>query len=291
MEKMSTSRQPPMKVPRLQGVVTRTESVPLEQVIKVEGKDPHTATPQTSSATSMTKKMNEMKTEMEHHPKGHKTRDLDEIWNVMDKQDFLRLTDTLTLNDVWVQPISVEAQKGMYASVTFKEIVCGSHIKYRTSTHKMSVDDLLNMLYLSDCLHNDMRGFMRMEFGDWLNEKTANCIKNKGIDEGSNRAKLCNYIITEDREFSFYPSITHGSFGLFFRKICCHSYQSKDDNKLNNPAIIKCSSTKSSFEYLIEGRLLAIPDDWYTKANPLEFSMVDRGSMDDTSNLPSTQPL
>ena len=291
MEKMSTFKQPPMKTPRLQGQVTRTESVPLEAVIKEVEKDHHTVTPQTSSTTSTIKIQSEMTTETERHPKGHKSRNLDEIWNIMDKQDYLRLTDTLTLNDVWVQPVSVEPQKGSYASVTFKEIVYGSHIKYRTSSHKMSVDDLLNMLYLCDCLHNDMRGFMRLEFGDWLNEKTANCIKNKGIDEGSNRAKLCNYIITEDREFSFYPTITHGSFGMFFRKTCCHTYPSKEENKLKNPAVIKCSSTKSSFEYLIEGRLLAIPDEWYTKANPLEFSMVDRGSMDETSNPPSTQPL
>lgn len=290
MEKMSASKQPPMKIPRVQGRVSRTESVPLDQYIKEEEKSPRTTTPQTSSTTSMMENSTEAKMEMTRHPKGHKTRDLDEIWKVMDKQEFLRVTDTLTLSDVWVQPIKAEAQKGMFASVTFKEVVFGTHIKYRTSEHKMSVDDLLKMLYLCDCLHNDMRGFMRIEYGDWLNEKTANCIKSKGIDEGSNRAKLCNYIITEDREFSFYPDILHGSYGMFFRKICCHSYKSKDDdNKLNNPAIIKCSSTKSSFEYLIEGRMLNVPDDWFTKANPLEFSMVDRGQIDST--MPATQSI
>lgn len=290
---MSTLEQqkPPMKMRRVQNPITRTQSVDLEQYIKEEGKNHPISTLKTSSTTSTTEKTvtkSETVTEAIKHPKGHKTRDLNEIWGVMDKQDFLRLTDTLTLNDVWVQPVSVEPLKGLYANVTFKELVSGTHLKYRNSTHKMSTDDLLKMLYLGDCLHNDMRGFMRIDFGDWLNEKTANCIKVKGIDDGNDRAKLCNYIITEDRDFSFYPSILHGSFGIFFRKICCHSYKSKDDNKLTNPAVIKCSSAKSSFEYLIEGRLLTIPDDWYTKANPLEYSMVVRGQLD---SCPSTQPL
>lgn len=291
-EKMSASeaqKQLPMKIRRVQNPITRTESVPLDQMVTEEERNRRIATPQASSTTTMTTtkqgENQETKTEMTKHPKGHKTRDLDEIWGVLDKQDFLRLTDTLTLNDVWVQPLTVEPDKGAFANVTFKEIVTGTHIKYRKAVHKMAVDDLIKMLYLTDCLYNDMRGFIRLAFDDWLNEKTANCIKNKGIDEGSNRAKLCKYIITEDREFTFYPSILHGSFGIFFRKICCHSYKSKDDNKLTNPSVIKCSSTKSGFEYLIEGRIHAVPDDWFTKAEPLEYSMVDRGQLE---NLPQT---
>lgn len=213
------------------------------------------------------------------HPKGHKVRELADIWGTMDKSDFLRVTDTLTLDDVWVQPTLVEPGKGVIVNTTFKEIVAGPHIKFRDAACKISVDDLIKMLYLNDCIQCNLQNITNYSFEDWLKEKSSVCVKAKGMEEGSDRAKLCNFIITEDKGFTFYPSFLHGRFGIFFRKICYHSYKTKmapSTPKISNLSMIKCRATRGAFEYVIEARLFPLPDEWFDQATPAATSMVDR---------------
>lgn len=213
------------------------------------------------------------------HPKGHKVRDLAEVWKVMDSQDFLHLTDTLTLGDVWVQPSVVVSSKGAFATVTFFEIVAGPHIKSRTASCKISLDDLTKMLYLNDCIQWDLQNIEHLSFDDWMKEKSSICVKAKGMEEGSDRAKLCNFILTSDRDFTFYPKYLHGVCGIFFRKICYHSYKtekSDSENKIENPSMIKCKGTKGSFEYIIEARIFPLPFSFFEVVNPAESSLVDR---------------
>ena len=198
----------------------------------------------------------------------------------MDQQSFLHLTDTLTLGDVWVQPIGVEPISNAFANVTFRQIVAAPHIKCRDAVCRMSVDDTMKILYLNECIQWEMQGIDRMEYEDWVNEKSAKCVKSKGLEVGSDRAKLCNFIITEDKEFTFYPRFLKGSFGIFFRKICYHSYKTdgKDKStKLVNPSMIKCSATRGKFEYVLEGRIFPLPEGWFTVLGDVE--------------VPDSQPL
>lgn len=222
------------------------------------------------------------------HPKGHKVRDLSEVWKTMDAQDFLRLSDTLTLGDVWVQPTGVVSSKGAFATVSFKQIIAGPHIKFRDATCKMSLDDLTKMLYLNDCIQWDLQNMEHLSFDEWLNEKSSICVKAKGMDEGSDRAKLCHFIITEDREFGFYPTYLNGRSGIFFRKICYHSYRNtkdEEETKFSNPSMMKCKGTKGTFEYIIEARIFPLPLEWFDAADPAATSMVDRSEPD----MPETQ--
>ena len=209
------------------------------------------------------------------HPRGHKVYQLDKVWETMDQQSFLHLTDTLTLGDVWVQPVSVTPMNAAYANVAFKEIVLAPHIKQRTAETKMSADDLIKMLYLSECLQWYMQGVEALPFDDWLNDKSAACVKVKGMEVGSNRALLCNFIITEDREFTFYPPLLKGNFGIFFRKICYHSYKTTGEGeKLSYPGMIKCCATRGKFEYILEARIIPLPVGWFdvdvTPTQPME---------------------
>lgn len=230
------------------------------------------------------------------HPKGHKVRKLEEVWKVMDSQDFLHLTDTLTLGDVWVQPTGVESSRGNYATISFKQIVAAPHIKFRDASCKMSLDDLTKMLYLNDCIQWDIQNVEHLSFEDWLNDKTSVCVKAKGVEKGTDRSALCHFIITEDRGFSFYPAFLHGSCGIFFRKICYHSYGNEDvenksietDVKLENPSMIKCKGAKGTFEYIIEARIFPLPLAWFDQAKPADTSMVDRSEAD-TLSLPESQ--
>ena len=218
-----------------------------------------TSSPALPSAIAATDRM--MK-----HPRGHKVRELAEVWKIMDSQDFLHLTDSLALGDVWVQPTGVVSAKGGYATVSFLQIVDAPHIKYRNAVSKMSLDDLTKMLYLNDCLQWDAQNLERISFDDWLKDKSSVCVKAKGMEVGSDRAQLCNFIITEDREFSFCSPMMHNRFGVFFRKICYHSYKtSKDDEsfKLDNPSMMKCKGVKGSFEYIIEARFFPLPLSWF----------------------------
>ena len=221
------------------------------------------------------------------HPRGHKVRELAEVWKVMDSQDFLHLTDTLTLGDVWVQPTAVLSSKGAFATVSFKQMVAGPHIKFRDASCKMSLDDLTKMLYLNDCVQWDLQNLAHLSFEDWMKEKSSICVKAKGMEEGSDRAKLCHFIITEDREFTFYPSFLHSCNGIFFRKICYHSYKNGEDTlKIDNPSMMKCKGTKGTFEYIIEARVFPLPDEWFVYANPCATSTVDRGV---PSEMPESQ--
>lgn len=235
----------------------RCESEDLNSADTVEERDHRIITRPISSPIPPTEKTNQMT----RHPKGHKVRELNEVWKAMDSQDFLHLSDTLTLGDVWVQPTGIISSKGAFATVSFKQIVAGPHIKSRETSCKISLDDLMKMLYLNDCIQWDLQNMEHLTFDDWMKEKSSICVKAKGMDEGSDRGKLCNFIITEDREFTFYPVCLHNRSGIFFRKICYHSYktETKDEAKIENPSMMKCKGTKGTFEYIIEARIFPLP--------------------------------
>ena len=218
----------------------------------------------TSSTQATTQTPTQTTNQNPTHPKGHKVRKLNEVWQTMDSQKFIRLSDTLTLMDVWFQPIScIPATKGPYADVTMKQVVFGPHLKERTVVTRMSNDDLAKLLYLCDKFQWNMQGLMEYTFEEWLNDKTALCVKAKGLDEGTNRAKMCNFIITEDREFTFYPRAMKRNFGIFFRKTCYHSYKDEEKKtKINNPSMIKCCSQGGKFEYMLEARIFPLPISW-----------------------------
>ena len=175
---MSTLK--PAKQARMMGQsqVKRSESVNLAdhtRVGKVEEKTPD---------TSLESSTNGKDQALPGHPKGHKSRDLSDVWKTMDNQKFLRTTDTITLGDVWVQPISVEIGKGSYTTVKLLEIVTGVHIKTREAETMMAVDDLLKMLYLGDCLQADFQGLVRVEYDDWLSEKVGEFVRvTKEVEE------------------------------------------------------------------------------------------------------------
>lgn len=270
-----------------QSTLQRTESVDLASSLTEEGERSRRIA--TRPISSPVPRMGEVD-QGTKHPRGHKVRELAEVWKVMDSQDFLHLTDTLTLADVWVQPTAVVTSKGAFATVSFKQMVAGPHIKFRDASCKMSLDDLTKMLYLNDCVQWDLQNMEHLSFDDWMKEKSSICVKAKGMEEGTDRAKLCHFIITADRDFTFYPSFLHGCNGIFFRKICYHSYKNGEDAlKINNPSMMKCKGTKGTFEYIIEARIFPLPEEWFAYANPGATSTVDRS--EPSEELPATQVL
>ena len=232
MEKMSVSK-PAMKRMNIsatpatltQSTLTRSPSIPLESAGEKGRLIASPLTQQVEVETETTqKKMS--------HPKGHKVRELKEVWENMDKQNYLHLTDTLTLGDVWIQPLqAIPEERGSFVTVGMSQILDAPHIKSRNASCKMSTDDLLKMLYLNDRLQADMAGRDSFTFDDWLNAKAATAVKTKGIETGSDHRQLCNFILSEDKEFSFYPACLKGNFAIFFRKICYHSYTGESGEK------------------------------------------------------------
>jgi len=255
----------PAKQPRMmnQSMVMRTESVELEASAEV--KNPPTSTHPASETGSKS----------QTHPKGHRARDLQtEVFDVLDKQEFLRLSDTLALGDFWCYPISVETiQSANIVFVKFMEIVAGYHIKHREAVHKITTDDLCKICYLNDCIQWDLQGFNRVAYDDWLADKTAKFIKACGVEDAHNRAKVCQYILTEDKEFTFYPRFLKSTTGIFFRKSCVHTYKKEGESKIENPLIMKCS-TKGKFEYVIEAKIIPLPIDWFEKPSDVEESQL-----------------
>lgn len=251
---------PPAKQGRMMGQsqVKRTESVSLEEHVGQAAKDLLTATSPLAESETVKK---------ESHPKGHKVRELSEVWQAMDAAGYLRVTDTTMLMDVWSQPKSVEPISNLSANVVFYQIVAAPHFKVREVTCKMSVDDLMKMLYLNDCLQADIQGNTRLGFDEWIAEMTAAFIKKHGVDDSTNRAKVAQFVIGENPDFTFYPTHLHNC-GIFFRKVCYHSYKSKEGemrtSKIINPSMMKCCAVRGKFEYMLEARFFPLPAEWET---------------------------
>lgn len=259
MEKMSVLK-PVSKQPRLmnQSQVTRTESVGILPVDTpaLQGKDLPTGTHPLAQGETMRK-------ETPKHPKGHKVVNIEDVWKTMDTQSFLHLSDTAALNDVWVQPVRVEPTTSQYANIEFVQIVAAPHIKYRRTTCKLGVDDLFKILYLNDCLACDLRGEVRIGYDEWIAEKTACFIKKHGVEDSTNRSKVGEFILNEDPNFSFYIASGAAMLGVFFRKICYHSYKTKEGcPKFDNPSMVKCCATRGKFEYMLEARIFSLPKDF-----------------------------
>lgn len=225
--------------------------------------------------------MKDASVQTESDSNGHKSRKLASIWALMDSQPFLHLTDTLPLMDVWIQPTRVTRDRGSVAKCCVKQVVVAPHLKYRDAETKFSTDDITKLLYLNDKLQAMMQGLDALSFDDWLNEKSSLCVKEKGMEASNDRATLCDYIINEDPSFSFYPLFLKGSMGFFFRKICYHSYKCEESEtkvKLDNPSMIKCRSSKGKFEYVLEARLLPLPQGWFDTAS-------------EVAEVPESQPV
>lgn len=256
-----------------QSQVTRTESVGLlPSSNTAEVKDPLSTTHPLAQTESV-------KDPMPRHPKGHKVTDLSAVWKAMDSQQYLRVTDTLALNDVWIQPKAVEpGASGNTVSVMMRQMIDAPHMKERVCTAKMSVDDLLKVLFLSDSLQWAIQGPARFSYDEWLADKTAAYIKKCGVDKTSDRPGLCNFILTEDREFTFFPTKMH-NVGIFVRKICYHSYkeEAKGEGKVKivNPSMMKCSSARGTFDYMFEARLFPLPDEWWQSKDVPDTQVMD----------------
>ena len=246
--------KPVAKQPRLMGQsqVKRTESVGLLPTVEESAHLSTTPLPATTT---------EKKT-AQAHPKGHKCRTLQEVWDNMDKQKYLHLTDTLTLGDVWVQPmVAYPSATKNVADVSFLQILASNHFKYRTASSRLSNSDLMKMLYLADCICHDLMDMERPLYEEWVRGKSKEAVGVLGIQDASDEANLANFIITKDKDFTFFPASLNENFGIFFRKVCCHSYKGlpAGSTKISNPMIIKCKAESGNFEYLLEARLFLLP--------------------------------
>lgn len=219
------------------------------------------------------------------HPQGHKCRDIAEVWKTMDSQPFLHLSDTLTLADLWVQPLSVEPSTTTTTTVTFLEILASPYMHMRKASTKVSVDDLLQMLYLNDCIQADAQGIVRLDFPEWLSEKTSLFVKAKGVENATNRSRLADFIIKEDKEFGFYPEKCVKNCGVFFRKICYHEYTNVKGVISNPSMILRSSAPRGKFEYILEARIFPLPDNWWIYVE--ECTKEENKS----EEVPETQPM
>lgn len=270
----------PAKQARLIGqtqVLPRSETkptlLPPPSSAQQEGKDLHTTTEGSVQEASTRKTA-------PRHPKGHRVQNLSEVWQTMDSQQFLRCTDSYSLEDVWVQPISVEPTSSPYATVRMFQMVLGPHIKTRIVCSKMAISDLLKMLYLNQRVQLHMLGYDSKDFNQWLAEKTGEFIKAHGVAEANNGAMLCNYILGEDEEYTFYPSFLKYTTAVF-RKISYHSYKNGEEGeKVVNPAMMKCTAVRGKFEYIWEVKFIPLP---------ASFALDPDGEV--STEVPSTQPL
>lgn len=217
---------------------------------------------------------------------GVRTVEVEKIKEALASQNFLRLTDTTLLGDVWVQPILVEFSNTLYATIRFLVMLAGPSIEVFTTATKMSLSDLLKMLYLNDCILADFQGLARMDYDTWFKEKSAACVRLEGTERGTNLSVVSQFIITQDKEFTFYPTFIKNC-GMFFRKISHHRYVNGEGKTgdLVNASMIQCSAApRGKFQYVLEGKCVPLPDNWSDIANQL----IEEAT---SGVIPPTQPM
>ena len=213
--------------------------------------------------------------------------EISEIKKLCAAQNFLRLADTILLGDLWVQPLAVEPTTTMYATVKFVAMLNAPKMQLFLLKTKLSLDDLLKMLYLNDCIFADFQGLVRLDYGGWINEKTSAYVKVEGAENATNRSMLANFIVTQDSEFSFYPKFMKNC-GMFFHKLSHHKYKDEGGKfgELENASMIECSAApRGKFHYVLEARCFPLPDKWMDTYNALVESASDE------EEVPETQPM
>lgn len=216
---------------------------------------------------------------------GIRVVEIEELKKLCAAQNFLRLADTILLSDLWVQPISVEMTTTMYATVNFVAMLNAPKMQLFHLKTKLSLDDLLKMLYLNDCIFADFQGLVRLDYGGWINEKTSAYVKVEGAENATNRSMLANFIITQDSDFSFYPKFMKNC-GMFFHKVSHHKYKDEGGKfgELENASMIECSAApRGKFHYVLEARCFPLPDKWTETYEALVGSISE--------DVPETQPM
>lgn len=263
----------PLKQPRMQGEVEvqrkQEPPPPMTPDSRKDGEE-ESASGQAGSPTSiLTVKR------APPHPKGHRVRELKDIWAMMDAGEYLRCTDTYALSDVWIQPVEFTPLNKSSMLVKFKEIVLGTHVKEREAQNKMYCEDILKMFYLADQYENEFGDRMTMTFENWQKSAVSAFVQCRGVDDVSDRAALCKFLF-DTKRVSFFPLCCSRNIQLFFRKTSCHSYKQSgmEKKKKKNLSVIKCVGARGSFEYLWEARIV-----WIESGEDAE------------DDLPATQPL
>jgi len=189
------------------------------------------------------------------HPNGHKVKDLSELFPIMHKTKFLPLADNFMISDVWYQPSSVTSLDGGFLQVVFNEVPNGLNLSRTLQTYSVEAVDLLRMLYLTEMFNRDYYNMERETFEQWLNNCYAELLKSKPdlpYDEFG--------IIAESlMDKATFAVGTDTCFRVFFQKHCVRSFTGTDKD-FPNLNLIKCKAGgKSQFEYVIEGRIFALP--------------------------------
>ena len=225
--------------------------------------------------------------EWKRHPLGHRVIKMSEVWKLMDESVYLRLVDSYQLNDVYLQPVGIFPLDDYNANVTFNEIIYGPEISHRFHTCKMSLDDVMKILYLGDSVLADIEGVERQPIEKWLDFMYNKCLEKKGGEVAANRAALCDFILKE--MVDFYPMHLKNRAGIFFRKTTYHNYRSQvgTSGKLVNPSMIVCQSPNGGFEYVLCAHILPIPEAWYKLAAP---EMAPKPKYVSLTKAPPRQP-
>ena len=203
------------------------------------------------------------------HPKGHKVRELRKVWEYMDGKQYLRFSDSMFAEDVWVQPISVTVSSPLIVNATFMYYVSGRHVSKKLSFSKVAADDILAMLYLASMQSDDIYRLNRVTFGQWMLDRQTDMANIQGnFDLAQNHAELARYLLAESGIKFWQPIGNNPRVTVLFRKICCHSYKrlpGSSEPKVLNPNMMKMSApptAKKQFDFCIESRLFGVPEEW-----------------------------
>lgn len=234
--------------------VKRTESVGLISQQAAKGLLTAGSQP-TDEKTTLSKKA--------RHPKGHKVRDLGEVWDQMSMKkgdvvpidpQYLRVTDTLDLGDVWIAITDAKKETDYLLTIDAIQMVTGHHVYQRNMKMKMSNDDFLGFCYLKRRFADVLAGEDPMDYEEWKQKMGEEYQKESG-DESLKSGDVCEFLMKK------YPFIVD-NIGFLCRKICCHSYsnsgvESKD--KVHNPTLLKLNvGTRGKFEFELEVRVFPL---------------------------------
>lgn len=201
---------------------------------------------------------------------GKKVKSLSTVIAQTCDSSFLKMTDTLNLNDVWFLPKKVgRTSSENFLTVEFAIVVNGLSLVMVDHMFKISAEELLKMIYLSRKMRAtfEQNPFPYNFFAEWKEKEFAYFTTSPDVVRGdSSPAAFAEYEFTKEsfRLRQYNPQCCICSV---FRKIYQHVYQNDVTGGdaaptiygcVENPNMVECSAYRGSYSYCIEIRMMYI---------------------------------
>lgn len=272
------SKQPRL-TPDVSGVKTRPTSMPSDSADLTHPQKK--ATPPLPPAPATETKGDEgtaaattTTTRAPRDPHGHKLIKVNDVFEAAHKTKYIPLGDGQYTYALYLQPFAMVECGKNWCEMEMLELVNGSETVKSKRIYTIDAEDLLKMCYLHAMANLDLKAEPRLHFEQWVLSVFQKYCDSYGNADYTDRGSIARHYM-EEIGYSFQIGEGKGPrepsrLEIFFQKRCVRDLSSTDARVITTPStdnlnIVHGKSTKSKFEYQIEGYIMCTPEGAGTK--------------------------